>query len=78
MTIFRKFFFRMLFLKIAFHLIYSTQRYLSKKYANNKVMHFSLNYFLNKNQLSKLFLSAPRYILPELTGHVIRLLANTK
>jgi len=46
MTILRNFFFRMLFKKIAFQLISLNQRYPSKKCADNKVAHFSLNLFL--------------------------------
>ena len=59
MTILRIFFFKMLFEKMAFLHISQEQRYLSKKCADNKVVHFSLNHFLYLNQLVKKYRSTP-------------------
>ena len=59
MTIFRNFFFKMLFKKMAIQFISTNQRYLSKKCTGNKLMHFSLNYFLYINQLIKRYKNAP-------------------
>ena len=59
MTILRYFFFKMLFEKIAFQFISVTQRYLSRKCAGNKIVRFSLNFFLYLNQLIKKYRSAP-------------------
>jgi hypothetical protein len=53
----------MLFRKIVFQLIFLNQRYLSKKCADNKVVHFGFNYFLNINQLVKRYQNAPDNIL---------------
>jgi len=59
MTILRHFFFRMLFEKMAFQLISTNQRYLSNKCTGNKIVRFSLNYFLYLNQLIKKYRSTP-------------------
>ena len=59
MTILRYFFFKMLFGKMAFQFISTNQQYLSKKCADNKIVRFSLNYFLYLNQLVKKYRSTP-------------------
>jgi hypothetical protein len=53
----------MLFEKMAFLRISLEQRYPSKKCADNKVVHFSFNYFLNINQLVKRYQNSPGNIL---------------
>ena len=64
MTIFRHFFFRMLFKKIAFQFISIIQRYHSKKCLDNRAMHFSYGHFIYINQLVKGYKNTPDNILP--------------
>ena len=63
MTTLRKALFRMLCRTTVFEPVYTTQRLTSKKWLDNKGMHFRHNYFAATNQSVKEYQNAPDNIL---------------